>query len=51
VVPVSSEISDLRNFWLYAVYACTEEHSTYKIRWQNWWSGLRVWVSVRKRKL
>jgi len=23
-VPVSSEISDLRNFWLHTIYACTE---------------------------
>ena len=32
-----------RNFWLHAICACTEQHSTYKIRWENWWLGLRVW--------
>jgi len=37
VEPVSSEISDLRNFWLHAMCACTEWYSTYQIRWENWW--------------
>jgi len=32
-----------RNFWLHAICACTEQHSTYKICWENWWFGLRVW--------
>ena len=32
-----------RNFWLHAPCACTEQHSTYKIRWENWWLGLRIW--------
>jgi len=35
--PVSSELSDLRNFWLHAMCACTEKYSTYQIRWENWW--------------
>jgi len=26
-----------RNFWLHAIRACTEQHSTYKICWENWW--------------
>ena len=49
-----------RNFWLHAICACTEQHSTYQIRWENWWLGLRIWclgkcrvrvyVTVRKRK-
>jgi len=34
--PVSSEISDLRNFWLHTMYACTEQYSTYQIRWYSW---------------
>jgi len=55
--PVSSEISDLRNFWLYALYACTKYYSKYLIRWENWWSGfrnfrhvclVRIWVGVKK---
>jgi len=29
--------SDLQNFWLHAICACTEQHSTYQIRWENWW--------------
>jgi len=33
---VSSEISDLRNFLLHAVFACTESYSTYQIRSDNW---------------
>jgi len=37
---VSSEISDLRNIWLHAMYACTKKYSTYQIRWENWWLGL-----------
>jgi len=41
--PVSREISDLWNFWLHAICACTEQHSTYQIRWENWWLGLRIW--------
>ena len=41
--PVSSDISDLRNFWLHALCTCTEQHSTYQIRWENWWLGLRIW--------
>jgi len=32
-----------RNFWLHAICACTEQHSTYQIRWENWWLGLRIW--------
>ena len=32
-----------RNFWLHAMCACTEEHSTYQIRWENWWLGHRIW--------
>ena len=40
--PVSSEISDLLNFWLHAMCACTESYSTYQIRWENWWLGFRV---------
>jgi len=32
-----------RNFWLHAIYASTEQHSTYKMRKKNWWLGLRVW--------
>jgi len=31
--PASSEISDLRNFWLHTMYASTELCSTYQIRW------------------
>jgi len=31
-----------RNFWLRATCTYTEQHSTYKIRWENWWLGLRV---------
>jgi len=27
--PVSSEVSDLQNFWLHAMCACTELYSTY----------------------
>jgi len=38
---VSREISDLRNFWLHATCACTEQYSTYQIRLESWWSGLR----------
>jgi len=34
-----------RNFWLHTIRACTEQHSTYKIRWENWWLGHRVWCS------
>jgi len=32
-----------RNFWLHAICACTEQHYTYKIRWENWWLGHRAW--------
>ena len=32
-----------RNFWLNAICTCAEQHSTYKIRRENWWLGLRVW--------
>ena len=32
-----------RNFWLHSIWACTEQHSTYQIRWENWWLGLRIW--------
>jgi len=39
--PVSCEISELRNFWLHAMYACTEWYSTYQICWENLWLGLR----------
>jgi len=39
--PASSEISDLQNFWLHTMYACTESYYTYQIRWQNWLLGLR----------
>ena len=37
--PMSSEISD---FTPYA-HACTEQHSTYTIRWENLWLGFRIW--------
>jgi len=40
-VPVSSESSDLGNFWLYAMYACAEWYSTYQICSENLWLGLR----------
>jgi len=33
VLPVSSEISDLRNFWLHTMYACTDWYSSWQIRW------------------
>jgi len=36
-----------RNFWLYAICACTEQHSTYQIRWENWWFGLRIWCLAK----
>jgi len=26
-----------RNVWLHGICACTEHHSTCKIRWENWW--------------
>ena len=32
-----------RNFWLHSICACTEQHSTYQIHWENWWLGLRIW--------
>ena len=32
-----------RNFWLHAICACTEQHSTYWLRWENWWLGLSIW--------
>jgi len=32
-----------RNFWLHAICACTEQHSTYQIRWENWWLGPTIW--------
>jgi len=32
-----------QNFWLHAICACAEQHSTYKIRWENWSLVLRVW--------
>ena len=32
-----------RNFWLHAICACIEQHSTHQIRWENWWLGLRIW--------
>ena len=32
-----------RNFWLHAICACTEKHSAYQIRWENWWLVLRIW--------
>jgi len=35
--PVSSEISD------FAPCAHAQEHSTYQIRWENWWLGHRIW--------
>ena len=38
--PVLSEISDLQNFWLHAMYACTEEYFAYDICCENWWLGL-----------
>jgi len=31
--PVSSEISDLRNFWLHTKYASTDWYSSWQIRW------------------
>jgi len=30
--PVSSEISDLQNFWLHAMCSCTEQYFTYCIK-------------------
>jgi len=35
--PVSSKISDLRNFWLHIMCACTEWYYTYQIRPEKWW--------------
>jgi len=26
-----------RKFWLHTICACTEQHSTYQIRWESWW--------------
>ena len=49
--PVSSEISDLRKFWLHTICACTEQHSTYQIRWENWWLGLRIWCLCKSVRL
>jgi len=40
-----------RNFWLHAIRACTEQHSTYQMHWENWWLRVRVYVTVRKRKV
>jgi len=41
---VGSRITSFkRNFWLHAICACTEQHFTCKMRWENWWLGLRVW--------
>ena len=32
------------NSWVHAICACTsEQHSTYQIRWENWWLRLRIW--------
>jgi len=45
--PVSSEISDLRNFWFHAMCACTEQQATYQIHWENWWLGFRVWCLAK----
>ena len=36
-----------RKIWLHAICVCTEQHSTYKICWENWWIGLRVWCLVK----
>jgi len=36
-----------RNFWLHAICACTEQHSTYHRRWENWWLGLRIWCLAK----
>jgi len=30
-----------QNFWLHATCACTEQYSTYQIRSESWWLGLR----------
>ena len=35
--------SPVSNFWLHAICACTEQHSEYRIRWENGWLGLRIW--------
>jgi len=32
--PISGKIFDLRNFWLRAMCACTEQYSTHQIRWE-----------------
>jgi len=32
-----------RNFSLHAICVFTEQHSTYQIRWENWWLGHRIW--------
>jgi len=34
---MSSEISD------FTPCAHAEQHSTYQIRWENWWSGHSIW--------
>jgi len=41
--PVSSEIFDLRNFWLHTTCACTEQYFAYEICWEKWWLGLKVY--------
>jgi len=47
-LPVPSEISDLRNFWLRPICACAEYYFTFQIRWENWLLclGFGVWVRV-----
>ena len=32
-----------RNLWFHPICACTEQHFTYELRWENWWLRLRVW--------
>jgi len=34
---VGGRISGQTKFLTYAICACTEQHSTYQIRWENWW--------------
>ena len=38
----------LTNIWLHVICACTEQHSIYQIRWENWWLGLRIWCLVKR---
>jgi len=41
-----------RNFWLAKFLTSRhvrmpELHSTYQIRWENWWLGLRIWCLAK----